>query len=149
IIGDDTDGHVDDIARFVNPTTVVACHAPPGHPDAEVLNANHEALREATDQDGQPFNVIALPVPEPILYDFPADRFGPGGRHPVPASYANFLIVNEGVLVPVFGQATDDAALRVINDAMPDRTIVPIRAEHLVVGLGALHCLSQQQPRLT
>lgn len=146
IIGDDTDGHVDDIARFVAPTTVVACAAPEGHSDAEVLNANLAALKGARDARGERLTVVPLPVPEPIMYDFPADRFGPGGRHPVPASYANFLIANEGVLVPVFGQAGDEAALRVMEEAMPGREVVPVRAEYLVVGLGALHCLSQQQP---
>jgi agmatine deiminase len=112
-----------------------------------VLSKNFEALGEARDQDGRKLNVVAMPHPEPILYDFPADRFSEGGVNPVPASHANFLIANEGVLVPIFGQKSDDAALRVIEKAMPGKTVVGVRAEFLVVGLGALHCLSQQQPR--
>ena len=88
-----------------------------------------------------------MPVPEPIMYDFPPDRFGPGGRGPVPASYANFLIVNEAVLVPTFGQKADDVAMRTLERAMPGRQAIGIRSAWLVVGLGALHCLSQQQPR--
>ncbi len=146
IVGDDTDGHIDDIARFVNPTTVLAIRAEKSHPDFDVLNRNRQALTQARDQDGRRLEIIDLPVPDPILYNFPADRFGPGGVNPVPASYANFLIANRGVFVPVFGQKNDQAALDIIAAAMPKHTIVPIRAEFLVVGLGALHCLSQQEP---
>lgn len=146
IVGDDTDGHIDDIARFVAADTVVAVSPPPGHPDHDVLSRNLGALRGARDQDGRRLTVIELPAPEPILYDFPADRFGPGGRGPVPASYANFLISNGAAIVPVFGQRTDEAALRTLEQAMPGIAVVPVRAENLVVGLGAFHCLSQQQP---
>ncbi|MCE9589792.1 MAG: agmatine deiminase family protein [Planctomycetes bacterium] len=146
IIGDDTDGHIDDIARFVNPTTVVGIRAPKGHQDYEMLNRNWKALQTARDQDGKKLTVIPLPVPDPILYDFPPDRFGPGGVNPVPASYANFLIANGSVLVPIFGQKTDDTALRTLAEAMPKHRVVGIRAEHLVVGLGSFHCLSQQEP---
>jgi len=146
IVGDDTDGHIDDIARFVAPTRVVANVAPDDHPDAAMLNDNLRVLRDARDQDGEPFEIVELPMPAPIMYDFPADRFGPGGPGPVPASYANFLIVNDHIFVPIFGQPNDEAACRVIEDATR-KTIVPIRSERLVVGLGALHCLSMQQPR--
>ncbi len=146
IVGDDTDGHIDDIARFVNPTTVVGIKAPRGHQDFEVLERNWQALQSARDQDGRKLTVIALPVPDPILYDFPPDRFGPGGKNPVPASYANFLIANRGVFVPIFGQRTDDQALAILQQAMPQHQVIGIRAEFLVVGLGAFHCLSQQEP---
>ena len=148
IVGDDTDGHIDDIARFVNADTAVAVAPPEGHPDHAVLSRNLNALRDARDQDGRNLNVMELPAPDPIHYDFPPDRFGPGGVHPVPASYANFLISNGSVFVPVFGRKSDDAAARVLEQAMPGFTIVPLRAEHLVVGLGAFHCLSQQQPKV-
>jgi agmatine deiminase len=148
IVGDDTDGHIDDVARFVAPGAVVAIRAPKDHPDHEPLEANWNALKQAVDQDGQPLELFELPVPEPILYDFPPDRFGPGGLGPVPASYANFLIVNEAVLVPTFGRPSDDIALKTIERALPGRTAIGIRSEWLVVGLGALHCLSQQQPRV-
>lgn len=147
IVGDDTDGHIDDIARFVTADTVVAVSPPPGHPDHDMLARNLAELKQARDQDGSRLTVIELPAPDPILYDFPADRFGPGGVGPVPASYANFLISNGATIVPVFGQPSDDLALRVLEQAMPDHVIVPVRADKLVVGLGAFHCLSQQQPR--
>ncbi|MEX0745592.1 MAG: agmatine deiminase family protein [Phycisphaeraceae bacterium] len=146
IEGDDTDGHIDDVARFVTADTVVASRAPHEHPDYEMLERNWQALGRARDQDGQPLALIELPVPEPIVFDYPADRFGPGGRAPVPASHANFLITNGAVFVPVFGQRSDEPALRALEQALPGRSIVPVRSEWLVVGLGALHCLSQQQP---
>ena len=146
IEGDDTDGHIDDVARFVGPGTVVAISAPPGHVDHAMTCRNLEVLRAARDQDGHRLEVIELPVPEPIEYAYPADRFGPGGRALVPASYANFLISNGSVFVPVFGQASDERALRVIESALPGRSVVAIPSQWLVVGLGALHCLSQQQP---
>jgi agmatine deiminase len=146
IVGDDTDGHIDDIARFVNPTTVVGIKAPRGHQDFETLERNWKALQTARDQDGRKLTVIELPVPDPILYKFPADRFGPGGVNPVPASYANYIVANGAAFVPIFGQASDDRALRVLEQAMPNHKIVGVRAEFLVVGLGAFHCLSQQEP---
>ena len=145
IVGDDTDGHIDDIARFVSPTTVLASRAPAGHSDYAVLEENFQTLRTARDQDGRKLEVIELPVPDPILYCFPADRFGPGGENPVPASYANFLIVNKHIFVPTFGQQRDEAALKVIEKTS-GLSVVPVRSESLVVGLGALHCLSIQQP---
>jgi agmatine deiminase len=141
IEGDDTDGHIDDVARFIAPDTVAAISAPPNHPDCGVTEANLRALRSATDQDGHPLTVVELPVPQPIMYDYPE------GRSPAPASHANFLIANRHVFVPVFGQTSDDAALGVLAGAMPGYSVVPVRAEHLVIGLGALHCLSLQQPQ--
>lgn len=146
IIGDDTDGHIDDIARFVNADTVVAVRPDADHPDGAMLDQNWQRLQSAKDQDGKPLNVLPLPAPQPILYDFPADRFGPGGTLPVPASYANFLIANRGVFVPVFNQPTDDIAMNTLAKLMPKHEIIPILADRLVVGLGALHCLSQQEP---
>jgi agmatine deiminase len=146
IVGDDTDGHIDDIARFVNVDTVVAVRAEKSNPDFKVLDANWKVLAKAEDQDGNKLNIIPLPAPKPILYNFPADRFGPGGLNPVPASYANFLIANDAVVVPIFGQKTDDVALKTLEKAMPGREIIGVRAESLVVGLGSFHCLSQQEP---
>ncbi|MEX2671846.1 MAG: agmatine deiminase family protein [Phycisphaeraceae bacterium] len=146
IEGDDTDGHIDDIARFIAPDTVAASRAAQTHPDHAMLERNWSALQQARDQDDHKLKLVELPVPETITFDYPADRFGPGGPAPLPASYANFLITNGAVFVPTFGQATDDRALRTLDDAMPGHTILPVRSEWLVVGLGALHCLSQQQP---
>ena len=127
--GDDTDGHVDNAARFIGPGRVAV------HPAVDV-----SPLRAAG------LEVVVLPAVEPMFYDYPGDRFGPAKRMQLPASYANFLIANGRVFVPTFGQAADEAALRLLDEAMPDHRPVPIRAEHLVVGQGALHCLSMQQP---
>lgn len=155
IDGDDTDGHIDDVARFVNATTVAVVVAPKDHADYAVTQKNFAALQQAKDQDGDALNIVGLPTPEPILYDYPAPPPGvdpgddPVGWQPVPASYANFLIANDAVFVPVFGQASDDIACGVLEKVLPGRSVVPVRAEHLVVGLGALHCLSMQQPRVT
>jgi len=127
--GDDTDGHIDNAARFIGEQTVVV------HPAIDPTPLRDAGLR-----------VIPLPLPGAMFYDYPADRFGPAKRQPLPASYANFLIANGRVFVPTFGQPSDDIALRLLDDAMPKHTPVPIRANHLIVGQGALHCLSMQQP---
>ncbi|MBB6429714.1 agmatine deiminase family protein [Algisphaera agarilytica] len=127
--GDDTDGHIDNAARFVSPDSVVV------HPAIDTT-----PLRDAG------LNVIELPAVDPIFYDYPGDRFGPAQRMQLPCSYANFLIANGRIFVPTFGQPADDRALRLLDDAMPNHTPVPIRSNHLVVGQGALHCLSMQQP---
>lgn len=147
ITGDDTDGHIDDVARFVSPECVAVVIAPEDHPDYTATQRNLKALRQAKDQDGDDLYIVGLPTPEPIIYDFPnLPSVEVPGPAPVPASYANFLIANEAVFVPVFGQPTDDVACGVLEKVLPGRTVVPVRAEHLVVGLGALHCLSMQQP---
>ena len=140
IEGDDTDGHIDDVARFISPDTVAVVSAPEGHADHEMTQKNLAVLRDAEDQEGRPIQVVQLPVPEPIHYDYP------DGRWPVPASYANFLMVNGHVFVPTFGQPTDGQAVAVLEASMPGYAVVPVQARWLVVGLGTLHCLSQQQP---
>ena len=155
IEGDDTDGHQDDIAQWVSPDTIVCVHPSPDHHDFPALDANWKALQEATDQDGHKLNVAPLPVVDPPLYypvdpDYKPQRIltdKPSGGGLVPASYANFLISNGHLFLPVFGRPTDDAAIKAIEQAAPHLTVVPIRAEWLVVGLGAMHCLSQQQPK--
>lgn len=144
--GDDTSGHVDNLARFVNKDTVIAVHPGKDHPDHEVLDRNWMSLQSARDQDGRKLTLVELPAPEPVFYDFPADQWSDGGRRRIPSSFGNFLIANGGVFVPVFGQRGDDIACRVIEQAMPGYKVIPVRAEWLVVGLGALHCLSQQEP---
>ncbi len=150
IVGDDTDGHVDDIARFIAPGVVAAIRADAGHPDHDMLDRNWAALSKASDAGGERLQLVPLPTAPQRTYDFPAGSLGegrPASTEPVPASYANFLISNGSVYVPTFGDRRDDAACRVLEDAMPTHRIVPVRAQWLVVGLGALHCLSQQQPR--
>lgn len=131
IAGDDTHGHIDDLARFVNhDTVVIVCE--PDHSDAnyEPLRENREILRRS------PFRVIELPMPAPLLFD--------GQR--LPASYANFYFANGIVLMPTFNDPQDRVALNVLSDAIPDRRIIGINCTELVWGLGTLHCLTQQQP---
>ena len=139
IEGDDTDGHIDDVARFVNPTTVVCATQPDrSDPDHEVLEANYQLLLQATDQDGRPLQVVQLPVPGWV-----------GGEQArLPASYANFYIGNTKVLVPTFGVENDARALEILKSVFPDRQVVGINAVGLVYGLGTFHCMSQQQPAI-
>jgi agmatine deiminase len=138
IAGDDTDGHIDDIARFVNPGTVLcARQADRSDPDHDALEENFRLLEEAVDQDGNRLRVIALPVPGWVG----GDR---SGR--LPASYANFYISNSKVLVPLFGTENDDAALETIQSVFSGRKVVGIDARYLVYGLGTFHCMTQQQP---
>jgi agmatine deiminase len=137
IEGDDTHGHVDDIARFVDPGTVVAAVEPrTDDPNHEPLQENWRRLQEARDQDGRPLRVVALPMPEPVVFQ--------GQR--LPASYANFYIANRLVLVPTFNDPADRPALETLATLFPNRQVVGIHAVDLVLGLGTLHCLSQQQP---
>jgi agmatine deiminase len=137
IVGDDTDGHIDDIARFVNPTTV-ACiiEANPHDENYRFLQENYERLQNARDQDGKKFEIVCLPCPAPVFYD--------GAR--LPASYANFYIANEVVLVPVFEDANDAKALGLLQEFFPTRKIVGLRSNEVVGGLGAIHCVTQQEP---
>ncbi len=146
IRGDDTDGHIDDVARFVGPNTVAAVRTQHPHPDAETLEHNWRALEQARDQDGRRLQLVELPVPDPICYDFPPEGETPGGPQPLPASYANFLITNQAVFVPTFGQHHDDVALRRLEQAMPGYQAIGVRCDRLIVGLGAIHCLTMQQP---
>lgn len=137
IIGDDTDGHVDDITRFVAADTVVTVVEPdPADPNHAPLADNLERLRGMRLADGRPLRVIELPMPAPVELD----------GEPLPASYGNFYIGNEVVLLPVFDQPRDAQAVAVLQQCFPDRRIAPIRANELVVGLGAFHCLTQQVP---
>ncbi|MDJ0788744.1 MAG: agmatine deiminase family protein [Myxococcota bacterium] len=136
IAGDDTDGHVDDLARFVAPGTVVCVGAEGAGDDAPVHAENLRRLARATDASGARLSVATLPSPPPLIVD--------GQR--CPASYANFLVANAGVLVPVFGAASDARALAILGELFPERPVVGIPAADLVVGLGAVHCLSQQEP---
>ena len=146
IRGDDTDGHVDNLARFVSENVIVAARAPADHADHIRLEANWKALELARDRNGHRWDLIALPTPRPVYYDFPSDCFGDGGREPLPASYANFLITNGAVFVPVFGQHADDEAVRILESIFSDRDIVGVRCDDLVVGQGAVHCLTMNQP---
>jgi agmatine deiminase len=136
IAGDDTDGHVDDVARFVGPRTVALAMPDADSDDHPALAANQTLLRAACDQDGRPLDLLILPMPPPHHVD--------GQR--CPASYANFYLANGVALVPVFGAASDARALAVLREALPDREVVGIPCSTLVQGLGTVHCLSQQEP---
>jgi agmatine deiminase len=137
IAGDDTHGHVDDIARFVDPRTVVlAVEEDESDSNAPKLKANRALLESMSDQDGQPLRLALLPMPKPIYFD--------GQR--LPASYANFYIANAAVLVPTFNDPKDRIALQVLGDLFPSREVVGIHSVDLVLGLGTLHCMTQQQP---
>ncbi|MBX3749466.1 MAG: agmatine deiminase family protein [Opitutaceae bacterium] len=138
IVGDDTDGHIDDITRFFRPDGILTCVEPNGRdPNHRLLAENLERLHGFRTRAGGRFEIVPLPLPRPLSFD--------GQR--VPASYANFLIVNGAVLVPTFRQPRRDAiALDVIGDCFPGREIVPIDCHDIIWGLGTLHCLSQQQP---
>lgn len=137
IAGDDTHGHVDDLARFVDTQTVVlASEDNKDDVNYEPLRDNHERLARMTNQDGAPLRLVKLPMPSPLFFD--------GQR--LPASYANFYIANEAVLVPTFNDKRDREALAILADLFPTRRVVGIHAVDLVWGLGTLHCMTQQEP---
>lgn len=137
IEGDDTDGHVDDVARFVAPATVVAAVCEDEFdPNHAPLADNLARLRSLRDGQQKPLSVVPLPMPARLEVD--------GQR--CPASYANFYLANGCALVPTFGVAEDARALAILRDLLPQRDVIGIPSADLVVGLGALHCLSQQEP---
>ena len=137
ISGDDTHGHVDDLSRFVSANTVVTIV------EEDSSDANYAALQEnvtllkcAKDQDGKPLRVETLPMPAPVFFE----------GHRLPASYANFYIANKTVLVPVFNDLNDRVALNILASLFPDREVVGIYCRDLVLGLGTIHCMTQQLP---
>jgi agmatine deiminase len=137
LAGDDTDGHVDQLARFVDPSTVVAAvERDPTDANFAALKANFERLQKATDQDGRPLEVLSLPMPRPI-HD---------GETRLPASYANFYLANGLVVVPQFDDPADGQALAILSRRFPGRRICGLPAVDLVAGLGAYHCITQQEP---
>lgn len=139
IAGDDTDGHVDDLARFIDARTIVtAVEADPADENYRVLADNRRRLARARDAHGRPFTIVELPMPTPVAHE--------GLR--LPATYVNFYFVNGALLVPTFGDARRDAAaLRILRGALPGREVVGVDCRALIWGLGAIHCLTQQQPR--
>ncbi|HSZ63695.1 MAG TPA: agmatine deiminase family protein [Terriglobales bacterium] len=140
IEGDDTHGHVDDLSRFVAPDTVVTMIEPNERGENySALHHNLGRLRAARDQDGHRLNVVEIPLPRPVVFE---------GRR-LPASYANFYIANGAVLVPVFNDPNDRIALNTLAELFPTREVVPIYSGDLIWGFGALHCMTQQKPKLT
>ncbi len=139
IIGDDTDGHIDDLTRFVDASTVVtALETNPGDENYQALQENFIRLQSMRSETGQTLKVIPLPMPAAI--------YSETGR--LPASYANFYIGNKAVLVPVFQDRQDEVAIKILQGCFPSRRMVPIDGRILVHGLGACHCVTQQQPAL-
>lgn len=139
IAGDDTHGHVDDLARFVDPTTVVTVvENDRAEQNYEPLQENLALLRGMRDQDGLGLRIVTLPLPRPVCFD--------GQR--LPASYANFYIANKIVLVPVFNDPADRVALDTLASLFPSRDVAPIYCRDLVLGLGTIHCMTQQLPRI-
>ncbi|MFN0019239.1 MAG: agmatine/peptidylarginine deiminase [Pirellulaceae bacterium] len=137
IAGDDTDGHIDQIARFVGPRTIVVslCDDPKDDNYAP-SRLNWEELAEMTDQDGQPLTLVPLPLP--------AAKFVDGQR--LPAGYCNFVFANGGVVVPQFEDPADAKAIKILQELLPDRRVVGSPSLSLIWGLGSFHCLSQQEP---
>jgi agmatine deiminase len=137
IAGDDTHGHVDDLSRFVDPSTVVTV-IEENKSDANyfALQENLTLLQSMEDQDGKPLRVETLPMPAPVFFD----------KQRLPASYANFYIANKLVLLPVFNDPNDRVALNTLHKLFPGREIVPIYCRDLVLGLGTIHCMTQQLP---
>ena len=139
IAGDDTDGHVDDLTRFVAEDTVVTVlEEDPADENYHALQDNLSRLATARLPDGRPLQVIRLPMPPPVVYE----------DQRLPASYANFYIANRVVLLPIFGHARDQQAIQVLEKLFPARRVVGIDCTDLVWGLGAFHCLTQQVPAI-
>ncbi|MEI6349596.1 MAG: agmatine deiminase family protein [Verrucomicrobiota bacterium] len=137
IVGDDSDGHVNSLARFVNRTAVVTCvEDEKDDPNYEALHENLAKLREMDAEDDKPLEIHALPMPGKLVRD--------GKR--LPASYANFYIANKVVLMPTFGDSADGWATSVLQTVFPTRKVVGIDCRELIWGLGGFHCLTQQQP---
>jgi len=137
IVGDDTDGHIDDLSRFVSESTIVTCvEEDPQDENYKILQENTKLLKTLTDQNNKPFRIIDLPMPGVVEYE--------GQR--LPASYANFLIGTGFVLVPLFNHPNDLRAMTIIQEQFPTRSVIGIDCVDLVWGLGTLHCISQQEP---
>jgi len=137
LAGDDTDGHVDQLARFVAPgVMLVATERNPEDENYGPLRAIWQSLQQARDAAGRRLELVPLPMPDPVFFR----------QQRLPASYANFYIANQLVIVPAFGERTDEQAARVLEQCFPGRQICLLPARDLVWGLGAYHCITQQQP---
>jgi agmatine deiminase len=137
IEGDDTDGHIDDLSRFLNPSTIATVvEEDPSDPNYPILRENLERLHQCRDPQGKSFRVVELPMPGRLEHE--------GQR--LPASYANFYIANGLVLVPTFRQKNDRRALEILQREFPDRRVIGIDSTELIWGLGSFHCITQQEP---
>ena len=138
--GDDTDGHIDTLARFVNASTVLAARVKKSHPGYDALERNFKTLKRMRNADGEKLEVVPLPMPDPVCPE--------GWRTDIlPATYANYLLINGAVLFPTYRQdASAEAAMKILHQAFPEREMIPIDCYDILLEGGALHCLSQQQP---
>jgi agmatine deiminase len=144
LAGDDTDGHIDNLARFVNPTTVLcAFEENKSDENYSALQENYEILLRSKDQDGNKLNVIKVPMPPAVMADVR------GKKTRLPASYLNFYVANKVVLVPIYGGKNDELAQKIIQEAFPTRKIVGMDCGDLIYGMGAIHCVMQQQPAVS
>lgn len=140
IVGDDTDGHIDDISRFVDEHTIVTMVEPdPADANHDILGDNLRRLELMRDQDGEPFRIVTIDMPAPVHYN----------EERLPASYANFYIGNQVVLLPGYDPVRDEAARITLQECFPTRQVVAIDCRELIWGLGAFHCLTQQWPSRT
>jgi agmatine deiminase len=139
IVGDDTDGHVDDITRFVNANTILtAVEEDPADENYGLLQDNLKRLKSMTDLEGKPFTIVELPMPGPVAYE----------DQRLPASYANFYIGNKVILLPTYRHANDARAQEILQRLFPNRQVVPVDSWDLIWGLGSFHCLTQQVPAI-
>lgn len=139
IVGDDTDGHIDDITRFVNEDTVVTVvETNPNDENYKLLQENLHMLKTMRLENGRPLNVVELPMPGPVIYEDTR----------LPASYANFYISNKYVIVPTYRDPHDTVALDILQTCFPDRKVVGLDSTDIIWGLGSFHCLSQQEPAI-
>ncbi|MEX2682692.1 MAG: agmatine/peptidylarginine deiminase [Candidatus Sigynarchaeota archaeon] len=137
IAGDDTDGHVDDIARFTSPNTIACAYEDDSSDENhDVLAENHERLTRMTDVNGDPFTIVKIPMPGKVMINDTR----------LPASYLNFYVGNDAVTVPIFGHENDAKAIEILKGLFPTRKVMGIECTKLVYGLGTLHCSSQQEP---
>jgi agmatine deiminase len=137
IEGDDPDGHIDELARVVDATTVVApLENNTGDPNHDPLRENFDRLKSMRDQDGRPLEIVPLPMPQPMFHE--------GQR--LPASYCNFYIANGVVIAPIFDDPADSRALDLLRALFPGREVIGLPARDLAWGLGAFHCITQQEP---
>lgn len=145
LLNDHTDGHIDELARFVSPTKILCAYEDDvTNEDFETLEENYQILKNSCDQDGNEFEIIKLPMPH--MHYAEGDKDHNGKQAPV--SYANFYIGNETVLVSTFNDPNDEKALTIIKSCFPDRKVIGIDCRDLIYGGGALHCITQQEPDL-
>jgi agmatine deiminase len=140
IEGDDTDGHIDDLARFISPTQIVIATEPdPNDANCKVLKSARKQLEKLRDQDGNPFEIIEIPMPRAVEFD----------SQRLPATYVNFYFVNGALLVPTYrDRKNDKRAIEILQSHLPRHKVIGIDCVELIWGLGAIHCLSQQQPKV-